>query len=706
LSDSKGSVMSASYMVHGSVAVITLDNPPVNGLGFDTRRGIAEGVARANADAAVKAIVLTGAGKAFSGGADIKEFGSPKATAEPNLLSLIRLLEDSAKPIIAAINGTAMGGGLELALGCHYRVAVKGAPIALPEVKLGLVPGAGGTLRLPRVLGVETALNMIASGEPVMSELLASQPGQKLFDKVIAGADFMAGVLAFANDVADARPLKRVRDMLLTHPNPDAYFQFARNTVKAMAKNFPAPAKCVDCVEQAMKLKFDDGMRYERETFIALMATPESRALRHAFFAERAASKIADVPDDTPQRQIAKVAVIGAGTMGGGIAMNFLNAGLPVTMLEMKQDALDRGLGVIRKNYEAQVKKGKLKADKYEQRMALLTTTLSHDDIKDADLVIEAVFEEMGVKEKVFKTLDEVMKPGAILASNTSTLDVNKIASFTKRPQDVVGLHFFSPANVMKLLEVVRGAKTAKDVMATVIAIAKKIKKTAVVSGVCDGFIGNRMIEQYSRQAGFLLDEGATPQQVDRAAEKFGFAMGPFRMGDLAGNDIGWAIRKRRYAEKPAMRYPKTADLLCEMGRFGQKTGAGWYDYQAGKRDAIPSKLVEDMIAKHRGELGITPRKIADDEIVHRLVYSLVNEASKILEEGIASKASDIDMVYLTGYGFPLWRGGPMRYADEQGLFNVVQTMKRFAANPLDDAAFWQPAPLLAELVAEGKSFT
>jgi 3-hydroxyacyl-CoA dehydrogenase len=702
----KEHAMSASYALHGPLAVITFDNPPVNGLGFDTRKGIADGVARAHADAAVKAIVITGAGKAFSGGADIKEFGSPKAIAEPNLLSLIKLLEDSTKPVIAAINGTVMGGGLELALGCHYRVAAPKVAVALPEVKLGLVPGAGGTQRLPRVLGVETALNMIVSGEPVMSELLAMQPGQKLFDKVVDGADFMAGALVFANEVADARPLKRVRDIKLTHPNPDAYFQFARNTVKAMAKNFPAPAKCVDCVEQATKLKFDDGMRYERETFIALMATPESRALRHAFFAERAASKIADVPDDAPQRAIAKVAVIGAGTMGGGIAMNFLNAGIAVTMLEMKQDALDRGLGTIRKNYEAQVKKGKLKADKYEQRMALLTTTLSYDDIKDADLVIEAVFEEMGVKEKVFKTLDEVMKPGAILASNTSTLDVNKIASFTKRPQDVVGLHFFSPANVMKLLEVVRGEKTGKDVMATVMAVAKKIRKTAVVSGVCDGFIGNRMIEQYSRQAGFLLDEGATPQQVDRAAEKFGFAMGPFRMGDLAGNDIGWAIRKRRYAEKPNMRYPKTADLLCELGRFGQKTGAGWYDYQAGKRDAIASKLVEEMIAKHRAELGITPRKIGDDEIVHRLVYSLVNEAAKILEEGIASKASDIDMVYLTGYGFPLWRGGPMRYADEQGLFNVVQTMNKFAANPHDDAAFWQPAPLLARLAAEGKSFT
>jgi len=572
-------------------------------------------------------------------------------------------------------------------------------------VKIGLVPGAGGTQRLPRVLGVETALNMIVSGEPVKSELLASLPGQQLIQRMIEG-DLLEGACAFAREVADVRPLKLVRDMPCKHSNADAYFQFARNTAKAMAKNFPAPAKCVDAVEASVKRKFDDGMVYEREIFLALMLTPECKALRHAFFGERAASKIPDVPEDTPVRPITKVAVIGAGTMGGGISMNFLNAGVPVTILETKQEALDRGVATIRKNYEAQVKKGKLKQDKYEQRMALLSTTLTYADIAQADLVIEAVFEEIGVKEAVFKQLDAVMKPGAILASNTSTLDVNRIASFTQRPQDVVGMHFFSPANVMKLLEVVRGEKTAKDVLATVMGVAKKIRKTAVVSGVCDGFIGNRMIEQYSRQAGFLLEEGCTPAQVDRAVEKFGFAMGPFRMGDLAGNDIGWAIRKRRYVEKPDLRYSKTADLLCEMGRYGQKTGAGWYDYAAGRRDAIPSEVVVKMVEEHRKTLGITPRKISDEEIVQRLVYSLVNEAAKIVEEGIASKASDIDMVYLTGYGFPLWRGGPMCYADQQGLFNVVQAMKRFARNPHDDASFWQPASLLARLAAEGKSFT
>ena len=699
--------MTAEYKVQGDVAVIAMNNPPVNGLGYETRVGITNGLEKANADPAVKAIVLTGAGKAFSGGADIKEFNSPRAMQEPILLSVITAVENSQKPVVAAVHSVAMGGGLELALGAHYRIAAPGAKIALPEVKLGLIPGAGGTVRLPRVLGAETALNMIVKGDPVNSEVLAGLPGQKLFDKMAASPESLLDeAIAFAREVAaKGGELPLVRHLPCKHPQGPAYFQFARNMVRGMAKNFPAPEKCVDAVENATKLKFDDALAKEREIFINLMQTPECKALRHIFAAERAASKIPDVGSDVKPRAVNKVAVIGAGTMGGGISMNFLNAGIPVTILETKQEALDRGLATIRKNYESQVKRGKLKQDKYEQRMALLTPTLKYEDIADADLVIEAVFEEMGVKEQVFKKLDEVMKPGAILASNTSTLDVDKIAAFTKRPQDVVGMHFFSPANVMKLLEVVRGAKTAKDVLATVMAIAKKIRKTAVVSGVCDGFIGNRMIEQYSRQAGFLLEEGATPQQVDKAIEKFGFAMGPFRMGDLAGNDIGWAIRKRRYQEKPDMKYSKTADLLCEMGRFGQKTGAGWYDYQPGKRDAIPSKAVEDMIEKHRKDQGITPRKISDQEIVERLVYSLVNEGAHILEDGIASKASDIDMVYLTGYGFPIWRGGPMKYADQMGLFNVAESMKRFAQNPRDDAAFWQPAPMLAKLAVAGKTF-
>ena len=702
--------MTATYQAHGDVAVITLDNPPVNGLGYDTRRALTDGLARAQADAAIRAVVITGAGKAFSGGADIREFGTPKALQEPNLLSVILAVEHCSKPVVAAMHTVCMGGGLELALGCHYRIAAPGCKVALPEVKLGLIPGAGGTQRLPRVLGVEAALNMMVSGEPVNSEMLAQLPGQKLFDKLAASAESLADeALALAREAAakhaDGSAFPLVRHLPCKHLQGDAYFQFARNMVKGMAKHFPAPAKCVDAVEAATKKKFADGMLFEREIFINLMWTPECRSLRHLFTAERAASKIPDVPEDTVQRPIAKVAVIGAGTMGGGISMNFLNAGIPVTILETSQEALDRGIGVMRKNYEAQVKKGKLKQDKYEQRMALLSTTLSYDGIADADLVIEAVFEEIGVKEKVFRQLDAVMKSGAILASNTSTLDLNTIAGFTQRPQDVVGLHFFSPANVMKLLEVVRGAHTAKDVMATVMTVAKKIKKVAVVSGVCDGFIGNRMIEQYARQAGFLLDEGCTPEQVDKAIEKFGFAMGPFRMGDLAGNDIGWAIRKRRYQEYPDMRYSKTADLLCEQGRFGQKVGKGWYDYVAGKRDPVPNAEVVQMIEANRKALGIAPRKIADEEIVQRLVFSLVNEAAHILEEGIANKASDIDVVYIFGYGFPVHRGGPLNYANELGLFNVAQAMQRFAQNPLDDAKFWQPAPLLARLVAEGKTF-
>ena len=698
--------MSAQYAVHGDIAVISLNNPPVNGLGLSTRLAIAEAVQQAMSDVSINAIVLTGLGRAFSGGADIREFGTPKATQEPHLSSVISLIESCTKPVVAAVHSIAMGGGLELALGCHYRVAAPGADIALPEVKLGILPGAGGTQRLPRVIGVEPALNMIVSGEPVKSERLAALPGQKLFDQMAESASSLLDeTIAFARSVSDKRPLPRVRDLPCSHPQGDAYFQFARNMIAGISKNYPAPLKCLEAVQAATTHKFEDGMRVEREGFLSLVTTPESRALRHMFFAQRAASKIDDVPADTPKRDIKTVAVIGAGTMGGGISMNFLNAGIPVKILETRQEALDRGLATIQKNYQAQVKKGKLKEEVFQQRMSLLTPTLSYEDIKDVDLVIEAVFEEISVKEQVFKKLDVVMRPGAILASNTSTLDVNAIAHFTKRPQDVVGMHFFSPANVMKLLEVVRGAATGKDVMATVMDVAKRIKKTAVVSGVCDGFIGNRMIEQYVRQAGFLIEEGCTPQQVDRAIEKFGFAMGPFRMGDLAGNDIGWAIRKRRYLEKPHMKYSKIADLLCEQGRYGQKVGKGWYDYLEGKRDAIPNKDVEAMIVKYRSDVGITSRKISDEEIVQRLVFSMVNEAAHILEEGIAARASDIDIVYTTGYGFPVYRGGPMLYADQFGLFNVVQAMNRFAQNPHDDGQFWQPAPLLARLVADGKSF-
>ncbi|AZQ51409.1 3-hydroxyacyl-CoA dehydrogenase NAD-binding domain-containing protein [Burkholderia cenocepacia] len=692
--------MAVDYSTRDGVAVITLNNPPVNGLGLSTRQGVMDALDRAAQDPSVTAIVLTGAGRAFSGGADITEFNTPKALQEPTLHTVIRAVEASAKPVVAALHSVVMGGGLELALGAHYRVAAPGAQVALPEVKLGLLPGAGGTQRLPRAVGLETALNMIVSGAPVPSEQLAKSG---LFDEMADG-DLLDAAIAFARKVgAQNGPHPRVRDRKIVHENAAGFIQFARNSARAAAPNFPAPHKCIDAIEAGVLNGFDKGSIAEREGFVALMMTPESRALRHAFFGERAASKIPDVPADTPLREIRRVGVIGAGTMGGGIAMNFINAGLPVTLLETKQDALERGLATIRKNYDAQVKKGKLTQEKLDARLALITPTLSYDDLKDADLIVEAVFEELGVKEQVFRKLDEVAKPGAILASNTSTLDVDKIAAFTKRPQDVVGMHFFSPANVMKLLEVVRGAQTAKDVLATVMAVAKKIRKTAVVSGVCDGFIGNRMIEQYIRQALFMLEEGALPAQVDRAIEKFGFAMGPFRMSDLAGNDIGWAIRKRRYVEQPGLQYSKIADRLCEQGRFGQKTGAGWYDYVPGDRKAKPSALVDEMVVAYSKARGVERRKIGDDEIVERLVFALVNEGAKILEEKIASKASDIDMVYLTGYGFPLWRGGPMLYADTVGLYNVERAIRRYAAAPNGDA--WQLAPSIAELAKAGRGF-
>jgi 3-hydroxyacyl-CoA dehydrogenase len=692
--------MSADYQVQNHVAVITLNNPPVNGLGLATRTAAVEALQRAEADPSVIAVVITGAGKAFSGGADIREFNSPKALTEPTLHTLIRTAEGLSKPVVAAIHSVCMGGGLELALGCAYRVAVPGAQIALPEVKLGLLPGAGGTQRLPRVIGLEAALDMIVSGSPVPSEKFTGT----LFDEVFpAGTELVPAAAEFARKIADVRPLPKVRDRKVEHADAQGFLNAARAKVKAAAGAFPAPLECVETIAAAVDMPFEEGCKFERSRFIHLTQTVESKALRHAFFAERAASKIPDVPVDTPVREIKSAAVVGAGTMGGGIAMNFANAGIPVTILEMKQEALDKGLATIRKNYENTVKKGKLTPEKCEQRMALVKGTLAYSDIADADIVIEAVFEDMGVKETVFRQLDTVMKQGAILASNTSTLDLDKIAAFTGRPQDVIGLHFFSPANVMKLLEIVRGAQTGKDVLATALALSKKLKKTGVVSGVCDGFIGNRMVEQYIRQAGFLLDEGALPQQVDRAIEKFGFAMGPFRMGDLAGNDIGWYIRKRRAVEMPEVAYSKTADLLCEQGRFGQKTGAGWYDYQAGDRSAHPSAAVDAMIVQHSKDLGVQRRDIADEEIVERLVYALVNEGAKILEEGIALRASDIDMVYLSGYGFPLYRGGPMFYADTVGLPTVLAAIEKYARGYHGEA--WKPAGLLRKLADEGRGF-
>ncbi|MEO8056974.1 MAG: 3-hydroxyacyl-CoA dehydrogenase NAD-binding domain-containing protein [Burkholderiales bacterium] len=690
-----------SCKVDGGIAVVSMHKAPVNGLGFALRSGIVEALDEANADAAVAAIVLTGTARAFSGGADVTEFGTPKASQEPNLRNVITLLENSPKPVVAAIGGVCLGGGLELAMGAHFRVALPDASLGLPEVKLGLLPGAGGTQRLPRLIGLEAALNIIVFGEPVLAGRFKDTA---LIDQIVEG-DLVAGAVAFARQVvAQGTPLKRARDLKVRDAQPDAFLQFARNTVAAGAKNFPAPLKCVDAVAASVSKPFDEGLRLEREAFVALMATNESRALRHVFAAERAATKVADVPEGTPLRTMNSVGVIGAGTMGGGITMNFVNAGIPVVLLEAKQEALDKGLATIRRNYDNSLKKGKLTQAQLEQRMALITSTLGFDAFRDVDLVIEAVFESMEVKEQVFKTLDEVCKPGAILASNTSALNLNAIAAFTKRPQDVIGLHFFSPANVMRLLEVVRGEKTAPDVLATCMKMARTIRKIAVVSGVCEGFIGNRMLARYGAAANNLLNQGALPQHVDGALQKFGLAMGPFRMGDLAGLDIGWAGRKRRQAANPVAYTPVVADRICEAGRFGQKTGAGWYRYEAGKRDPIPDPVVETLIKQYREEKGIIARKVGDEEVVERCMYALVNEGARILEEGIAARASDIDIVYLNGYGFPLHRGGPMLYADTVGLPNVLRALRRFAAEPGADPS-WQPAALLVQLADAGRTF-
>jgi len=695
--------MSVRYELRDSVAVVTIDNPPVNGLGHATRTGVVESIERANAEAAVAAVVLIGAGKLFSGGADIREFNTPKSQAEPTLAAVIRTVEASGKPVVAAITGSCMGGGLELALGCHWRVATPGAAIALPEVKLGILPGAGGTQRLPRVVGVETALQMIVTGASVAAGELR---GTGLFDAIVDG-ELLDGALAFAGKIAaEKRPGKRVRDIEIVCPDAPRIFAAAREKAARESRNYPAPHKCIDAVEAAVNMPFDQGLAFERKTFLELVETPESRALRHVFFAERAAGRIPGVSDSTPTRTIGTIAVIGAGTMGTGIAMNALSAGIPVVLLEMNREALDRGGATIRRNYETSAQRGKLTRERVEQNMALLRATLSYDDLHGADLVIEAVFEEMDLKRDVFAALDRVAKPGAILATNTSTLDVNRIAAATTRPQDVIGMHFFSPANVMKLLEVVRGARTGDDVLMTVMRLAKRIGKIAVVSGVCDGFIGNRMLEQYLRQAMFLLEEGASVQQVDGALERFGMAMGPFRMSDLAGNDIGWRIRKRRYVEKPHISYSRIADRLCEIGRFGQKTAMGWYRYELPRRDAIADPAVDALIAGYRSEIGVAPRAIDDGEIVGRCILALVNEGARILEEGIALRASDIDVAYVAGYGFPRYRGGPMFYADLRGLPDVLASMQRFAAAPRADVAFWQPAPQLRRLVAEGKSFT
>jgi 3-hydroxyacyl-CoA dehydrogenase len=687
----------ASYSVRDGIAVISMNNPPVNGLGSVLRPGIMDGIRKAGADPAVKAVVIIGSAKAFSGGADIREFNTPKMTVPPSLHEIIEAQDGCRKPMIAAIGGFALGGGLELALGCHYRVALPKSQLGLPEVKLGLLPGAGGTQRLPRVVGAAQAIQMMTTGNPVPAEK-ALQLG--LIDEIVQ-ADLLEGAIAFALKAKGAR---RIRDMnVKVEGDPKAFFEKARADVAKASRGYPAPLEIVACVEAAATKPFDEGRDEERRRFAALVEGKESKALRHMFFAARQTTKIPDVPEDTPVRPIRSAAVIGAGTMGGGIAMNFANAGIPVSMMDVTQEAVDRGFKKIKDNYASTVSKGRLKQEEMDKRISLIRTTTRLEDAKDSDIVIEAVFERMDVKQDMFRKLDAVMKPGAILATNTSTLDVNAIADVTKRPQDVIGTHFFSPANVMRLLEVVRGAKTAKDVLATTMKLGKTLKKVPVISGVCDGFIGNRMVEKYGQQSLFLIDEGCSPQQVDAAAYRWGMAMGPLAMGDMAGLDIGWEIRKRRYVERPNFVYSKVGDRIAELGRHGQKTGKGWYKYNLPDRKPIPDPEVERIISEYRKEKNIQTRQIADEEIVERLIYALVNEAAYILEEGIALRASDIDMVYLSGYGFPPYRGGPMFYADTVGLKNVLNSIQKFQSGY--QGAVWKPAPLLVKLANEGRKF-
>jgi 3-hydroxyacyl-CoA dehydrogenase len=689
----------AQYAVRDGIAVITMNNPPVNGLGNALRAGVMACLKQAEADPAAKAAVIIGSVKAFSGGADIREFGRPRE--KPDLFEVNDQQDAMTKPLVAAIGGFALGGGLELALGCHYRVALPRAQLGLPEVKLGILPGSGGTQRLPRIIPMAEALRMMTTGSTISSE---QAQALGLVDEIVQG-ELLEQAIAYAkNLVAQQKPPRRIRDMnAKLNGDPEAFFAKVRDQVAKESRGYPAPLEIVACAAAAATLPFDEGRKVERERFNRLINTSESKALRHMFFAERQTAKIPGVPEDTQVRPIRKAAVIGAGTMGGGIAMCFANAGIPVTLVDTTQEALDKGLQKIKSNYAATVSKGRLTQQDMDKRFGLIKPTADLNAVKDVDIVVEAVFERMDVKQDIFRKLDGIAQPGAILATNTSTLDVNKIATATKRPEAVIGTHFFSPANVMRLLEVVRGDKTAKDVLATTMKLGKQLKKVPVVSGVCDGFIGNRMLEKYVQQSLFLLEEGATPGQVDNALQRWGMAMGPFAMYDMAGNDIGWEIRKRRAKERPDMVYSKFADRICEKGWFGQKAGRGWYRYEQGNRKPVADPEVEKLLADYRSEIGVTPRKIPDEEIIERCIYALANEGARILEEGIALRASDIDMVYLTGYGFPPFRGGPMFYADQVGLEKVLNSIQQFQKGY--QGAQWQPAPLLVKFAKEGRRF-
>jgi 3-hydroxyacyl-CoA dehydrogenase len=679
----------------GDVGIVTIDSPPVNALSHAVRAGIQAAFTQAKDDPAIKAIVLACKGRTFVAGADITEFGKPPQP--PNLRENIELIENIPKPVVAAIHGTALGGGLELALACHFRVAVPDARLGLPEVKLGILPGAGGTQRLPRAVGPEKALRMIVSGDPIPARQALADG---LIDEVVDG-DLVAAAAAFARKaLAEKRPLRRLRDedaKLAATRADRSKFEEAGGALTSRARGLRAPVACVEAVKAALDLPFDQGLRRERELFQELVTGDQSKAQRYIFFAEREAAKVPGVtPADKP-REVKRAAVIGAGTMGGGISMNFANAGIPVTVVETSQEALDRGLKTVRKNYDNTAARGGLKPEDVERRMALFNGTTDFEKVADADIVIEAVFEEMPIKKEVFGKLDRITRPDAVLATNTSYLNVNEIAQTTKRPPSVLGMHFFSPANVMRLLEIVRGKDTAPDVLATAVAVGRKMGKVPVVVGVCHGFVGNRMLSARGIEAERMLLEGALPHEVDGALTQFGFPMGPFAMGDLAGLDVGWRIRKALGTKA------EIADAICEMGRYGQKTGRGYYIYQPGSRTPQPDPEIEALIVKASRERGIARRAIDKQEILERLLYPMINEGARILEEGIASRPSDIDVIWVYGYGWPVYRGGPMYYADGVGLAQIRDRLSHYATQSKDDRL--KPAPLLARLAAEGKGF-
>jgi 3-hydroxyacyl-CoA dehydrogenase len=676
---------------HGDVLIVTSNNPPVNALGAAVRQGLVAAIEEAEGDDAIKAVVIRCEGQTFFAGADITEFGKPPVM--PWLPAVVDTIENCSKPVVAAIHGTALGGGLEVALGCHYRVAVRDAKLGVPEVKLGLLPGAGGTQRLPRVAGVQKALEMVTSGA-MISARDACDVG--LVDRLV-DAELIQHAVALADEVKDIRPLskssERDEKLKAARDNPAIFDEFRKANARKF-RGFEAPEANIKAVEAAVAKPYAEGVIDERNLFMGLMTGTQSKAQQYFFFAERKAAKIENIPDDTRPRDVRKVGVIGAGTMGGGISMNFLSAGIPVTIVEMGQEALDRGTGIMRKNYEATAAKGRMTGEQVEKAMGLLTPTLDFEALADCDLIIEAVFEQMDVKKDIFSRLDKTVKQGAILASNTSYLNIDEIAASTSRPQDVVGLHFFSPANVMKLLEVVRGAKTAPDVLVTAMQLAKKIRKVAVVAGVCHGFIGNRMLMPRQVEATKLLLEGATPEQVDRVHAEFGMPMGPFQMADLAGVDIGW--------HRDPSRIENIRDALCAIDRWGQKKGAGFYDYD-DKRRPSPSPVVQQIIEEFASKQGVTRRQIDDEEIVERTLYTMVNEGAKILEEGMAQRASDIDVVWVYGYGWPVYRGGPMFWADTEGLQKIVEGLKRQEERMKPEFSFSQ---LLLDKAEKGERFT